>query len=124
MRQQGRAGLRLALAIGAMAAIGALSPLAAVAQEQPQTSGAQTQLGGVTSTTSPAVSGAVTRTAPAAVTTAPTSAQTRPIVLPNTGTGPGDDASNVWALALGAGLVALGGGAYIHRRWSRSRVAD
>jgi LPXTG-motif cell wall-anchored protein len=105
-----------------MAAIGVLSPLAVVAQEQ--TSGAQTQLGGVTSTTSPAVSGAVTRTAPAAVTTAPTSAQTRPIVLPNTGTGPGDDASNVWALALGAGLVALGGGAYIHRRWSRSRVAD
>lgn len=138
MRHERRAGVRLALVIGGLAAVGALSPLAAVAQEQPQPSGAQIELGGV-GTTSPAVSGTgavtspVSRTAPTgavttaptgAVTTAPAGAQVRPVVLPNTGTGPGDETTYAWALALVAGVAALGGGVYLNRRGRRSRAVS
>lgn len=47
------------------------------------------------------------------------------MILPNTGTGPVEDANNVdLALAVSAGMIALGAGAYVYRRRSKNTMVS
>jgi hypothetical protein len=105
-------GWRFAVAIGVLAGIGALSPLTALAQQQPGPSGAAVEVGGVRLG-------------------APGSLQQAPPVLPNTGGGPAVDAatpnaaedSTLPALAALAGVVTIGTAAYyLRHRIQRRQV--
>jgi hypothetical protein len=108
---------RQVVIFGCIAGIGALCPMSALAQEQPQLSGAAVEVGGVTVT---GAGGApVSSTAPSSG-----AVQGRQLLLPNTGTGPVDDNTNPSALVIAAGVLALGAGAYLHGRRSKNRVGS
>jgi hypothetical protein len=110
-----RPAWRLAIVIGCVAGVGAVYPLSGFAQEQPPLSGAAVEVGGVQAR-APSAGG------PASTTSG---APGRTLILPNTGTGPMDEDTNNYdasALAISAGLLALGAGAYVHRRRSRNHV--
>jgi hypothetical protein len=94
-------GWREVFVIGSFATLAALAPLAAQAQET-SPSGAETAVGGV-STTAP---GGLPNTGGGPV--------GRPITLPNTGQGPGEPLGMPALLLVAAGL-AIGGGAYVRR---------
>ena len=102
---------RLAV-VGMVALAGAAYPLSAAAQQQqqPQISGAAVEVGGVQR------SGGGAAPAPR-VASVPARA---PVILPNTGTGPMDDATTPELVLICAGLLALGAGACVYRRRSKN----
>ena len=106
---------RQMVVVGVVACAAAVYPLSAAAQQQPEISGAAVEVGGVQSS---APSGA---TGPRVL-----AVQGRaPVILPNTGTGPVEDANNVdLALAVSAGMIALGAGAYVYRRRSKNTMVS
>jgi hypothetical protein len=104
MVKRQNSGWRVKAAAGALAGIGALYPVAGMAQTSPDPSGAAVQVGGVSVT---AQGGAQ---------------QGRPVVLPNTGGGPADDASSPAALGALLGVLGLGAATYLRYRSSRKRV--
>jgi hypothetical protein len=93
---------RATLVVACLAGSGALLSPIAMAQGQPPTtsSGAAVETGGIQ------------RTAPG------------PVVLPNTGGGPAEDATSLAIVFVLGGAAAIGTGVYARRRLLRLRVED
>lgn len=106
---------RQMVAVGVVACAGAVYPLSASAQQQPEISGAAVEVGGVQANAPSAGAG------PRVL-----GAQGRgPVILPNTGTGPMDDANNIdVGLVVSVGMIVLGAGAYAYRRRSNNRIVS